>query len=225
MVRHEEIMLETRKYFTKISAEERKRVSEWVENTKVSTLKEKGFLNIVREALQKINYDFWIATIEPSACAGEIYYSEGKDVAVGFSCYEWVKMAREYARGRGSRLANALELFLWYALRIAEGKWSLNYVAIDSSSAGNFSDAPNSTGSLEKTGERCCGGYCDGQGNTYKIVAYDDTFFLIGSNFYCRGYAYPVTHIHPIDKDDEVNQKLAPNEALSFGTGVVVLTR
>lgn len=225
MVRHEDIMLETRKYFTKISAEDRNRVSEWLETTKTSSLKGNGFLNIVREALQKINYDFWIATIEPSAHGDEIYYSEGEEVAVGFSCNEWVIMASNYSVERGSRLASALELFLWYALRIAEGKWSLEYVAIDSSSAGNFSDAPGCTGTLEKSGARCCGGYCDGQGNTYKIVAYEDTFFLIGSNFYCRGFAYPVAHIHPIDKDDEVNHKNNPDEVLHFGSGVVVLTK
>ena len=188
---------ESRKaYFTKISEEERNNVKNWLENHQESTDKEKGFLEIVREAVRRIDYDYSIATIEPSIKDGKIYYEEGEEVAIGFSVKQWRAMAKEYSEERGSRLANLYELFLWYALRIANGFWTLNYVANNSASKGNYWNATKASRRLEVSGAKECGGYNDGQGNAYKIVDFEDSYAVVGGAYDVDGYYYPVANVN-----------------------------
>lgn len=167
----------------------------WLAKKKSAPKWAKQFLERVREAVQVINYDYWIANLEPSVKDGKIYYAEGEDVGKGFSSNDWEKMAKEYAPERGSRLTELDELIMWYALRIANGLWTLHYVAKDSSSAGNYRNAPKTAGKMEKTGARRCGGYRDGQGNTYKIVIFEEGIALVGGGYNVNGNYFPVANV------------------------------
>lgn len=186
------------KYFTKISEQDREKVKSWLETQKGTenpTKREKEFLETVGKAIQVIDYEYWIATIEPSVRHGKIFYSGGERVAIGLYGNQWIEMATDYAPERGSRMANLYELFIWYALRIANGLWSLDYVANDSSSGGNYWNAPRAFKTLERTGMRLCGGYCDGQGNTYKMVIHEDVVAYVGGDYYYKGSNFPVANV------------------------------
>lgn len=158
------------RYFTKIISKDREKVERWLKDQRGSTQGERKFLFEVRMALISINYDYWIATMEPTVIDERINYSKGTIVGEKFSVAEWKRLANEYAPELGSRLAKQSELFLWYALRIVNKLWTLDYVANDSSSGGNYKDAPETYRRKERAGARLCGGYFDGQGNTRKLV-------------------------------------------------------
>ena len=203
-------------FFTKITAEDREKVKKWVARQNGKTDREKAFLKIVKEAVRNVNYDYCIANLEPSVEKGKIYYAENHDVGVKFSCNQWGQMARDYKPERGSRLCNLHELFIWYALRIVNKLWTLDYVANDSSSAGNYWNAPESSKAMDKTGAKECGGYRDGQGNTYKIVTREGGYALVGGYYYLDGDLYPVADVFYYD---------FPNSILDHGSGILVLTR
>lgn len=203
-------------YFTKITAEDRDKVKNWLAKQKGETVRVKRFLGRVKEAVQAVNYDFWIANLEPSVANWKVYYAKGEDVGVGFSCNQYKKMAEEYATERGSRLANLHELFIWYALRIVTGFWTLDYVCNDSSSAGNYRNAPNAYRRLETTGARTCGGYGDGQGNTFKIVTVGDDFALVGGFYFNIGDYCPVADVYYYN---------IPDNFRDYSSGVLVLTK
>lgn len=204
------------KYFTKITEKDREKVKNWLKEQKNAPQWAEKFLNCVQKAVKVINYDYWIANIEPSVKDGKIYYAKGEDVGVGFSSKDWEKMAGMYAPERGSRLAELCELDMWYALRIANGLWTMDYVVYNSSSAGNYWNAPDSTHKMEKTGARECGGYRDGQGNSYKIVTGEDGIALVGGNYGNHGDNYPVADVG-YDGD--------PNGIHNYGSGVLVFTK
>jgi len=204
------------KFFTQITAEDREKVKKWLAKQQGKTKNEKSFLTRVKEALKAVNYEYWIANLEPAVTAGKIYYAEGNAVGVRFSINQWSQMAKEYAPERGSRLSNEYELYIWYALRIVNGLWTLDYVANDSSSAGNYRNAPGATHSMEKTGARKCGGFCDGQGNSYKIVTREGGYALVGGYYYGDGYRYPMADVCCYDD---------PGFILYDSSGVLVLTK
>lgn len=203
-------------YFTHITADDREKVKQWLAKQKETKNRERGFLERVKKAVQVVNYDYWIANLEPSVNRGKIYYAKGEKVGVGVSCYQYKQMAEAYAPERCSRLAELHELFIWYALRIVNGLWTLDYVANDSSSAGNYGNAPGSTGFWEKTGARECGGYRDGQGNTYKIVAVKDGFALVGGDYHCHGNYLPVETVRYVNFPYNIHYS---------ASGVLVLTK
>ena len=211
-----EMSCEKAKFFTKITAEDRKKLKNWLAKQKGKSDREKSFLTRVGEAVKVVDHDYWIANLEPSVTDGKIYYAEGNAVGVGFPCNQWNEMAKEYAPERGSRLSNEHELYIWYALRIVNGLWTLDYVANDSSSAGNYRNAPVATHSMEKTGARECGGYRDGQGNSYKIVTREGGYVLVGGVYYLDGSFFPVADVYC---------NYDPNFIQSFSSGVLVLTK
>ena len=215
MEQFEKIVLEEQ-FFTKITAEDREKVKKWVAKRKGRTTQEKAFLTIVKEAVQNVDYDYWIANLEPSVENGKIYYAENHDVGVKFSCKQWEQMARDYKPKRGSRLSNLHEVFIWYALRIVNKLWSLDYVVNDSSSGGNYWNNPDSTKSMEKTGARDCGGYSDGQGNTCKIVTRKGGYALVGGYYNNNGYGCPVADVFSYN---------SPNCIQDYGSGVLVLLK
>ncbi len=204
------------KYFTKITSEDRNKVKMWLAKQKGSPEWAKKFLKLVQKAVQVVKYDYWIANLEPSVRDEKIYYVEGEDVGGKYSAKDWKRMAQEYAPERGSRLAELYELILWYALRIVNGLWTLKYVAKNSSNAGNYWNAPHSVQKMEKTGARKCGGYRDGQGNSCKIVTFEEIIAIVGGCYCYDGDDYPVgtviyfTHLD-VAQDGDV--------------GVVVLTK
>lgn len=203
------------KYFVKISAQDRNLVKKWLEQQIAVTYKERVFLNIVAEAIRNINYDYWIACLEPCVFVKEIYYTDKREkVGVGFTGPQWSEMAKAFAPERHSRLSNLYELFLWYALRIVKGLWTLDYVAEDSSSAGNYFNSTNSSRSMEKTGERVCGGFSDGQGNTCKMVTWGKEYVIVGGSYLEYGTTNPVGSFQFYENTETI---------LKYCTGVVVL--
>ena len=205
------------KYFTKITKQDREAVKSWLyvqllaENYQD---KEERFLNVVEQAIQTIDYDYWIATMEPCVQDKKIFYAENQKVGIGFSCKAWAQMAEEYEPESGSRLATLYELFLWYALRIVKGLWTFDGVTVDSTEYGNYSS--NSVRMFEKTGARESGGYRDGQGNTYKIVTYDNDSILVGGCFEVTGKVYPIADAGYARNALTIQKN---------GSGVVVLTK
>ena len=204
-------------YFTVITEKEREKVKKWFKKCNFTTSKRKRkFAAIVQQALREINYDYSIANIEPSVKEGKIYYAEGDDVGEGFSAKQWDEMANEFSQERGSRLATLQELFLWYAVRIVNGLWTLDYITKNSSSAGNYWDSPNALRKKAKAGEIECGGYKDGQGNTRKIATFENGYAMAGGSCYDHGMNTPVGGFLPQINSDVVWDK---------NTGVVVLTK
>ena len=189
------ILKEVQEPFEKITSKERKEVANLMKKLKGKTTREKDFLSVVKEGLEEVDYDYWIATIEPTVINEKIRFVEGQEVAVGYTGNDWKAMCENYAKDRGSRIANLYELFIWYAWRIAKGYWTLDYVANDSSTAGNYWNAPNSSHCMEKTGVRKCGGYKDGQGNTYKLVTHKDSLAAVGGVSFC--FVVPVAFFLP----------------------------
>ena len=224
MEQYKNIVLEKEKrtnefyYFTKISAKDRECVKEWLESQRgIKKSKERIFLEKVVEAVQKIDYDYWIATLEPSVANGNIYYAEVEEVGVGFSCVQWKQMAKQFAPERNSRLAMQQELILWYALRIAKGFWTLNYVCYSCLSEEIYKRRIwKDVKIMEKTGARVCGGYKDGLGNTYKIVTDKESFMTI-SGCIIDETCYPISKVCSVCIYDD-----CPNDC---GTGVIVLTK
>ena len=203
-------------YFTKISHEDRDKVKEWLRNCKSTSNRVNDFLNIVREATEMIDYEYWIAELEPSVKDGKIYYEEGKDVGVGFSVPQWEKMAKRFAKERGSRVASIHELYLWYALRIVDGLWTIEFVTRNSSTGGNYFDAPGASKQKDRSGQKTCGGYRDGQGNTCKIVTIEGGYALAGGYYRRGGRDYPVA---------EVFRYYYPSNLPDDSVAVVVLTK
>lgn len=211
-------------YFTKISVDDIKKVREWLWNElKIAEeidigIPERKFLRDLESAVFWVNYDYWIANLEPSINEGKIHYSKGEKPGGFFSPKQYMEMAKNYAPERGSRLAFVDELLVWYALRIVNKQWTLQYVASDSSSDGNYRNAPNMAGCMEPTGVRKCGGYYDGQGNTRKIATegFTHKYALLGGTFCSDGDKRPV---------GKIDYNVFFDSILFDCTGVVVLTR
>lgn len=207
------------KYFFLMKEEEREIVKEWYKNQEGKTENQKEFLENVKIAISKIDYDYLISTIEPSKInsSDKIFYEEGGHVYMGLRRYEWEKKAKEFAPEYNSDLANLYEVVLWYAYRIVRGYWSLEYVCDDSSSLGNYWNSPNSRHFLEATGVRKVGGFSDGIGNTYKIVKNPKGgFLMIGGSYNFRGNICPVGVVDHSDCLDFGS---------SYATGVLVLKK
>lgn len=181
-------------FFTTITEGDRKKVKMWLAKQKNVSGQAKIFVDVVQEAIREIDYDYSIAILEPSVKNETVYYGRDEEVAVQYSIEMWNKMAKAYAPERGSRIAKIQELFLWYALRIANEKWTLEYVALDSSSAGNYWDVEDASHDLEKTSARIVGGYEDGQGNTCKIVSAGNCYAIVGGCCCYEGSQYPVAY-------------------------------
>lgn len=207
---------EAKEFFTEITVEDREKVKNWLEKQKARNAREEVFFERVASAIQEVKFPYWIANIEPAAEGERIYYSTGAEVEVEFSFDQWKKSAECFMPQRGSRLSSHQELFVWYALRIANGQWSIDYVVNDSSRGGNYWYAPGSSGYLESAGKRVCGGFRDGQGNTCKIVTYGDDFAVAGCNYIDDCNCFPVATLFAGD---------IPQYLLKYATGVVVLTK
>lgn len=204
-------------HFDFIGINERNLVRSWYYRQKPFSSRQEEFLDIVGKAIREIGYDYCIANLEPSCDEdGQLYYEEGEVVADDLSIYQWIEKAGAFSPFNKSELANVYELFLWYAWRIAKGYWTLEYVCDDSSSMGNYCNAPESTGEFELSGAREVGGRYDGIGNTYKLVINDDKFSLCGGYWGSAGFYCPVA---------DVFGSFVLNAPLNNTCGVVVLKR
>lgn len=211
------------RYFFKMGSKERRIIRSWRGTIQRSSDKSKEFLYRVDVALRNVNYDYYIATIEPSMKARKLYYEPGNEVATGLTAEQWETKAKNYAPHLGSRLALIDELILWYAYRIVKDYWSLKYVCHDSSTHGNYWNSTINNGTRHKlynfidlTGVKKVGGFKDGVGNTYKIVKYHSgSFWRFGGYFQDSGWQYPVAYGEPI----------MPTKVRGGASGVVVLTK
>jgi hypothetical protein len=215
------------KYFFFIGKTERMLVREWYNSLSDKLYDEEEiweiresidrFLEIVYEALCRINYDFRISTIEPSINEEkQLYFEKGSPVAVGIRVSEWKWLAKVYAPEYGSKISTLYELFLWYALRIAKGDIGLKSVCKDSSGLGNYIDALNSTGHIEVSGARKVAGFCDGIGNTFKLATWSGGNVLCGGMFSVSGENYPISDVGYYITEDYVSE---------FFTGVISLRK
>ena len=203
------------KYFCLMGKEEREDVRQWLSDVASKTKKQADFLKIVGEALTAIDYNYRIVTIEPSWDDSQrLFYMNGEKVARGLSCREWKAKCKKFAPEWDSDLANLYELFLWYGYRIAKRLWTLEYVCDDSSSAGNYRNSPDASHDFEVSGKREVGGFADGVGNTYKIVAHKAGFAACGGNCNGDGRYYPVA---------DVDCYSSPYCTNNDGSGVLVL--
>lgn len=211
---------EVLKYFCFMGREERISVKEWANKVSPLTKSQKRFVKVVKEAVAIVNYNYYIATIEPSFSKdNNIFYEKGEVISEWITTGDWVEKAEVMLASNGnwkSRLATLYELLMWYAWRIAKGYWTFTYVCDDSSSNGNYSDSPTSSFELEASGERSFAGFCDGTGNTVKIVTHNDGFALVGGNYKNDGKSYPVGDFY----FDSLDYRLC-----KFGVGVVTIRR
>ena len=203
-------------YFFKMGKYEREIVRKWAKDVKTETEKQEIFLEKVKEALNIVDYDYKISTIEPSIGEnGVIYFEKGNPVAVGISELMWREYAKKFDEKCNSRLATLSELFLWYAYRIAIRAWDLSYLADNSSSAGNYWNSPEASHDFELSGVREVGGFSDGVGNTDKLVSLETGgFALVGGFYYNFGFEKPVANIKVCG---------ASRACITHGSGVVVI--
>lgn len=193
-----QVMPKGLEYFFMIGKVEREKVANWLKNLVPTTNNQKKFANRIQKALSVVDYDYKIATIEPSfGKAGAIYYSEGDEVGRGGSLNTWKKKAEAFYRDNiwESGLAILEEGDLFKAYRIAMGYWSIEYVCDDSSSAGNYWNAPGAAHCFEDSGARKVGGFSDGVGNTRGIYEVPDGFALVGG-CYVDGAEHPMSYAY-----------------------------
>lgn len=189
-------------FFVKITSKERAEVEKWLEEEKdVKGTYGQYFLHVIERALTQVDYDYWIASLEPTVVNGRIRFIEGRKVATNYMPEEWEELCKQYAPERSSRMANLYELFIWYAWRIVKGYWTFEYVTNDASSAGNYKDSPNLYAindprhyhhNMDKAGAKECGGYKDGQGNTCKIVTHKGKYKAVGGCYISSGKTNPI---------------------------------
>ena len=80
-------------HFTHITADDREKVKKWLAAQSSAKDDVRRFLTCVKKAVKVVNYDYWIANLEPSVDEGKIYYAKGEKVGVGFSWDEYKQMA------------------------------------------------------------------------------------------------------------------------------------
>lgn len=184
------------KHFWFMGNDERISVKEWTNKVSPLTKTQKRFVKAVKEAVVIVNYNYYIATVEPSFSLNKsIVYEKGSVITEWITTGEWQKKADDMLATDAnwkSRLATFYELLMWYAWRISVGYWSLEYVCDDSSSDGNYMDSPTSSHKLEGSSERKIGGFYDGTGNTVKVVTHDNGFAFVGGSYRNDGKSYPV---------------------------------
>jgi hypothetical protein len=150
--------------------------------------------------------------------AGKLYFAPGNVVAIGRDLDEWKKKASQYYYDGEwySELATLCEGDLFKAYRIAIGKWTMNYVCVDSSTDGNYVNSPERSPEFDLSGAKKVGGFADGVGNTYQIFQTKSGFALVGAG-YCD-----IEHDYPVANADYINN---PNFIGDYGSGVVVLKK
>ena len=207
-------------YFFLMGEEERMLVATWVDSVTPKSNSQEDFIWRVVDALKIIDYDYQIATLEPSFDEkGEIFYREGQEVARGISLEEWENRANHfyYDGSWYSGLATLYEGDLFKAYRIAKGYWTIRYVCDDSSSAGNYIDSPLGSDSFDLTGAKIVGGFKDGVGNTYEVYKKGKKYCYVGGRYVDWG------SIAPAASCAETSKSLTPN--YDFCTGVISLKR
>ena len=207
-------------FFFFMGRHEREKVAKWLTVTIPTTHNQVEFCRRVEVALQNVEYDFQIATMEPSfGVDGQLTFAKNKDVAVGLNYWQWLEKASSFYNDEfwQSDLAEIAEYDLFIAYRIATGCWTIEYVCDDSSGRGNYRRGELDGCHMEKTGARRVGGFHDGVGNTHKLVKAGDSFVVCGGNYRALGSQYPV--------GDVGSWVYFACEFVGYASGVVVIRK
>lgn len=185
--------------FVKIGEAERRLVKKWVLANSHNTRREREFLHSIKLGLERITYDYRMPVIEASIKDGKVYYQAGEKVANerdwGTYYSDMEKLAKSFSPEHFSDIASLQETFIWYAYRIAKGFLTIEEVCNDSSSLGNYLNAPGASNKLEVSGSRLVGGARDGIGNTYKCVTNGVRYAILGGDFRTTGASNPISEV------------------------------
>lgn len=113
-------------FFRYIGAKERKAIESWLGIVKCETSNQKSFIKRVQIALNEVQYDFYIADVEPSQSEnGKIYYKANSKFYGELSFDDWEKSAKNfYCDGEWkSDLASLYEGDLLKAYKLVIGYW------------------------------------------------------------------------------------------------------
>lgn len=114
-------------FFRYIGAKERKEIESWLGIVKCETSNQQSFIKRVQIALDEVQYDFYIADIEPSQDEnGKIYYKANSRFYGELSFEEWEKSAENFYCDDEfkSTLASLYEGDLLKAYKFAIGYWN-----------------------------------------------------------------------------------------------------
>ena len=178
--------------FFHMTKERRNEVAKWFANQVATTDSETRFLNVIRDALEKIDYDYEILTVplkvevENGIILRAIFTREEDSHTIKTIRTQVFKKCIEFfeyfLKNENTMLASIHELFLWYAWRIYKNWWNINSVCNDSSKEGNYSYY---TQVYQEKCERywpeskVSGGFYDAIGEFSKMVKIDDEHFAI----------------------------------------------
>ena len=118
--------------FLYMGADERRIVAEWLWQVEPKNYEQEAFLKRVQMALEYVQYDYRIATLEPSLNEyDDVFYKEGYKTQTNMSFYNWQKSAERFYFDSEwhSELANMYEGDLLKAYNMATGYWSLNAIS------------------------------------------------------------------------------------------------
>lgn len=188
-------------HFSKMREKDLHNIRSWYSHRpRAWTIEEEKFFSWTSRALYFTTYEFRWPTLEPTIKMGNICYERYASVNKWLNYYEWRSAAEVFAPEYRSGIGNLYELYLVYAYRIMHGYWTLEYVCNDSTGNGNFLDSPGKNiFGCETAGERKVGGYCDGIGNTSKIVEQDMQILSVGGNYTHYGKFNPVACLERMD--------------------------
>ena len=145
----------------------------------------------------------WLPVCEPSV---EEYWAmkfvPGEEVLTDQSIPDWQNMVFNYSLVNGSTIASKTTYFLLALRYLTDGIATLEELADDSSTIGNYRDFNNES-FLEKAGERTLGGLSGIVGNTKKLVKDLDSptgFSTVGGSYSTFGYTHPMADIRNVNK-------------------------
>ena len=118
--------------FRYMGANERRVITEWLWQVQPKNSEQEVFLKRVLQALEQVNYDYRIATIEPSLNEfDDVFYKEGSKIQTNMNFYDWQNAAERFYSDNEwhSELANLYEGDLLKAYNMATGYWSLNAIS------------------------------------------------------------------------------------------------
>ena len=193
---------------------EREKVAEWLELICAETEAQEKFLGRVEEAIEAIDYEYYIATMEPSLQDGAITYEKEKSVAVGLSGRQWMSKSTNYFVSSywKSSLGTLEEGDLFKAYRVAMGYWSLGCICDNSASEGNYWENVGKHG-MSPAGVVEAGGFCDGIGNTFEIYRDKGGIALVGGCYLSFGRMRPIASA----------LRFYPDAPSQHGRGVLVI--
>lgn len=206
-------------YFFFMGEYEREKIRNWLKEIEPKTTRQQAFIVRVKNAIRMIDYDYKIATLEPSFDSeGKIFYKEGCPVAMGITNREWEEKAEEFYSDDEwhSELADIHEGDLFKAYRVVCNYWSLESICDDSNLLDKYSIPSNEPHNLELSGTRTIGGFKDGIGNAYHVYKTDMGYAQVGGRYIFPRCGFSAIFSYYTNIDTSISH---------FGTGVIVLKR